>query len=151
MNCTVKQRRAAWIRLVGFLLAILVSLTFCAEEVNHDCTGADCAVCAQLKLCENILHAGKDGSEQFIRTSTPHFVLAALLSLCSPLLLIKTPIRLKVEVIVSKISVDSVVEAAKKALYTGHIGDGKIFVYNVTRVVKIRTGEEDFAALQDVE
>ena len=59
--------------------------------------------------------------------------------------------KIKVEVIVSKISVDAVVEAAKKALYTGHIGDGKIFVYNVTRVVKIRTGEEDFAALQDVE
>ena len=57
----------------------------------------------------------------------------------------------KPDVIVSKISVDSVVEAAKKALYTGHIGDGKIFVYNVTRVVKIRTGEEDYAALQDVE
>ena len=57
----------------------------------------------------------------------------------------------KPDVIVSKISVDSVVEAAKKALYTGHIGDGKIFVYNVTRVVTIRTGEEDFAALQDVE
>lgn len=97
MNCTVKQRRAAWILLVGFLLAILVSLTFCAEEVNHDCTGADCAVCAQLKLCENILHAGKDDSEQFIRTSVPHFMLAALLLLCSPLLLIKTPIRLKVK------------------------------------------------------
>lgn len=97
MNCTIKQRRAAWILLVGFLLAILVSLTFCAEEVNHDCTGADCAVCAQLKLCENILHAGKDSSEQFIRTSAPHFALAALLSLCSPLLLIKTPIRLKVK------------------------------------------------------
>ena len=59
--------------------------------------------------------------------------------------------KIKVEVIVSKISVDAVVEATKKALYTGHIGDGKIFVYNVTRVVKIRTGEEDFAALQDVE
>ena len=59
--------------------------------------------------------------------------------------------KIKVEVIVSKIPVDSVVDAAKKALYTGHIGDGKIFVYNVTRVVKIRTGEEDFAALQDVE
>jgi Amt family ammonium transporter len=59
--------------------------------------------------------------------------------------------KVKVEVIVSKISVDSVVEAAKKALYTGHIGDGKIFVYNVTRVVKVRTGEEGFAALQDVE
>ena len=42
-------------------------------------------------------------------------------------------------------------EAAKKALYTGHIGDGKIFVYNVDKVVKVRTGEEDFAALQDVE
>ena len=59
--------------------------------------------------------------------------------------------KVKVEVIVSKIPVDSVIDAAKKALYTGHIGDGKIFVYNVTRVVKVRTGEEDFAALQDVE
>lgn len=97
MNCTAKQRCAAWILLVGFLLAVLAALTFCAEEVNHDCTGADCAVCAQLKLCENILHAGKDGSRPFIRTPAPHFVLAALLSLCSPLLLIKTPIRLKVK------------------------------------------------------
>lgn len=59
--------------------------------------------------------------------------------------------KVKVEVVVSKIPVDSVIEAAKKALYTGYIGDGKIFVYNVTKVVKVRTGEEDFAALQDVE
>ncbi|MBD5546044.1 MAG: ammonium transporter [Lachnospiraceae bacterium] len=59
--------------------------------------------------------------------------------------------KVKVEVVVSKIPVESVIEAAKKALYTGHIGDGKIFVYNVDRVVKVRTGEEDFAALQDVE
>ena len=59
--------------------------------------------------------------------------------------------KIKVEVVVSKIPVDHVIEAAKKALYTGHIGDGKIFVYNVTQVVKIRTGEENFAALQDVE
>ena len=59
--------------------------------------------------------------------------------------------KVKVEVVVSKIPVDSVVAAAKKALYTGHIGDGKIFVYNVDKVVKVRTGEEDFAALQDVE
>ena len=59
--------------------------------------------------------------------------------------------KVKVEVVVGKISVDSVIEAAKKALYTGHIGDGKIFVYNVTRVVKVRTGEENYAALQDVE
>ncbi len=59
--------------------------------------------------------------------------------------------KVKVEVVVSKIPVETVVEAAKKALYTGHIGDGKIFVYNVDKVVKIRTGEEDFAALQDVE
>nr|WP_300768750.1 P-II family nitrogen regulator [uncultured Acetatifactor sp.] len=43
------------------------------------------------------------------------------------------------------------VEAARKALYTGHIGDGKIFVYSMGRVIKIRTGEEDFAVLQDVE
>ncbi|MDD6328137.1 MAG: ammonium transporter family protein, partial [Lachnospiraceae bacterium] len=59
--------------------------------------------------------------------------------------------KVKVEVVVSKIPVDNVIEAAKKALYTGHIGDGKIFVYPVEKVVKIRTGEEDFEALQDVE
>ena len=59
--------------------------------------------------------------------------------------------KVKVEVIVSKIPVEKVIAAAKKALYTGHIGDGKIFVYNVATVVKVRTGEEDFAALQDVE
>ncbi len=59
--------------------------------------------------------------------------------------------KVKVEVVVSKIPVEKVIEAAKKALYTGHIGDGKIFVYNVDKVVKVRTGEEDFAALQDVE
>ncbi|WP_024865200.1 ammonium transporter [Butyrivibrio sp. FCS014] len=59
--------------------------------------------------------------------------------------------KVKVEVIVSKIPVQKVIDAAKKALYTGHIGDGKIFVYNVSRVVKVRTGEEDVAALQDVE
>ncbi len=59
--------------------------------------------------------------------------------------------KVKVEVIVSRIPVDKVIEAAKRALYTGHIGDGKIFVYNVTKVVKVRTGEEDYAALQDVE
>ena len=59
--------------------------------------------------------------------------------------------KVKLEVVVSGIPVDKVVEAAKKTLYTGHIGDGKIFVYPVSRVVKIRTGEEGFAALQDVE
>ena len=59
--------------------------------------------------------------------------------------------KIKVEVVVSKIPVEEVVEAAKKALYTGHIGDGKIFVYSVERVVKVRTGEEGFDALQDVE
>jgi len=59
--------------------------------------------------------------------------------------------KVKVEVIVSKIPVEKVIETAKKTLYTGHIGDGKIFVYSVDKVVKIRTGEEDFAALQDVE
>ncbi len=59
--------------------------------------------------------------------------------------------KVKLEVVVSAIPVDDVIEAAKKALYTGHIGDGKIFVYPVSRVVKIRTGEENFEALQDVE
>ncbi|MBR1931586.1 MAG: ammonium transporter [Lachnospiraceae bacterium] len=59
--------------------------------------------------------------------------------------------KVKIEVVVSKIPVADVITAAKKTLYTGHIGDGKIFVYNVDKVVKIRTGEEDFDALQDVE
>lgn len=59
--------------------------------------------------------------------------------------------KIKVEVIVSKIPVDHVIETAKKTLYTGHIGDGKIFVYNVMRAVKVRTGEEGYEAIQDVE
>ncbi|HCS68142.1 MAG TPA: adenylate cyclase, partial [Oribacterium sp.] len=59
--------------------------------------------------------------------------------------------KIKVEVIVSKIPVDHVIETAKKSLYTGHIGDGKIFVYNVMRAVKVRTGEENYDAIQDVE
>ena len=59
--------------------------------------------------------------------------------------------KVKLEVVVSAIPVDEVIAAAKKTLYTGHIGDGKIFVYPVSRVVKIRTGEENYAALQDVE
>ena len=58
---------------------------------------------------------------------------------------------MKVEVVVSKIPVEDVIESAKKVLYTGHIGDGKIFVYNVEQVVKVRTGEVGTAALQDVE
>ena len=59
--------------------------------------------------------------------------------------------KVKLEVVVSAIPVDDVIAVAKKTLYTGHIGDGKIFVYPVSRVVKIRTGEENFEALQDVE
>lgn len=55
------------------------------------------------------------------------------------------------EVVVASIPVEKVIEAAKKVLCTGHIGDGKIFVYNVGKVVKIRTGEEDMLALADVE
>ncbi|SCY27335.1 ammonium transporter [Butyrivibrio sp. INlla14] len=59
--------------------------------------------------------------------------------------------KIKLEVVVSKIPVEKVIEAAKKTLYTGHIGDGKIFVYTLDNVVKIRTGEEGAAALADVE
>lgn len=59
--------------------------------------------------------------------------------------------KIKIEVVVAKIPVERVIETIKKTLYTGHIGDGKIFVYDVAKVVKVRTGEEDVAALQDVE
>jgi len=59
--------------------------------------------------------------------------------------------KVKVEIVVSKVPVRTVIETAKKVLYTGNIGDGKIFVYNVENVIKIRTGEEGYDALQDVE
>lgn len=59
--------------------------------------------------------------------------------------------KMKVEIVVCKVPVQSVVDAAIKALYTGHIGDGKIFIYDVEDVVKVRTGETGYAAMQDVE
>ena len=59
--------------------------------------------------------------------------------------------KVQVDIVVSKVPVSAVIETAKKVLYTGHIGDGKIFVYNVENVVKVRTGETGYDALQDVE
>ena len=59
--------------------------------------------------------------------------------------------KIQVDIVVSKVPARAVIETAKKVLYTGHIGDGKIFVYDVENVVKVRTGEEGYAALQDVE
>ena len=59
--------------------------------------------------------------------------------------------KIEVEIVVCKIPARKVIETAKKVLYTGHIGDGKIFVYDVENVVKVRTGEEGYDALQDVE
>ncbi len=57
--------------------------------------------------------------------------------------------KVKVEVVVSAVPVDLVIETARKVLYTGHIGDGKLFVYHIENAVKVRTGEEGYAALQD--
>ncbi len=59
--------------------------------------------------------------------------------------------KIKVEIVVAKIPVETVIATAKKALYTGHIGDGKIFVYPVENVIKVRTGESGYDALQDEE
>ena len=59
--------------------------------------------------------------------------------------------KIEVDIVVCKIPVRTVIDAAKNALYTGHIGDGKILVYDVEQVVKVRTGEEGYDALQDVE
>ena len=59
--------------------------------------------------------------------------------------------KVQVDIVVSAIPVRDVIETAKKVLYTGHIGDGKIFVYDVENVIKVRTGEEGYDALQDVE
>ncbi len=57
--------------------------------------------------------------------------------------------KVKIEIVVSSVPVETVVETARRVLYTGHIGDGKIFLYDVENVIKVRTGEQGFDALQD--
>ena len=57
----------------------------------------------------------------------------------------------QVDIVIGNLPLESVIDCIKKTLYTGHIGDGKIFVYDVVKVVKVRTGEENFEALNDVE
>ncbi len=59
--------------------------------------------------------------------------------------------KIQADIVVSKVPVSQVIDTAKRVLYTGHIGDGKIFVYDVENVVKVRTGEEGYDALQDEE
>ena len=59
--------------------------------------------------------------------------------------------KIRVDVVVSRVPVSQVVETARKALYSGHVGDGKIFVYDVEDVVRIRTGESGYDALQQAE
>ena len=56
--------------------------------------------------------------------------------------------KIKVEIVVAKVPVETVVNKAREVLYTGHIGDGKIFVYDVRNVIKVRTGEVDYDAMQ---
>lgn len=57
--------------------------------------------------------------------------------------------KIKAEIVVSKVPVDTVIDTARRVLYTGHIGDGKLFIYNIENIIKIRTGEEGPDALQD--
>jgi Amt family ammonium transporter len=59
--------------------------------------------------------------------------------------------KVRIEMVISKIPVKTVIDVAKKALYTGNIGDGKIFIYDVSHVERIRTDETDYDALQDEE
>ena len=59
--------------------------------------------------------------------------------------------QLQVDIVVSTVPPELVVEAAKKALYTGEYGDGKIFLYDVENVVRIRTNETGIAALDNEE
>ena len=59
--------------------------------------------------------------------------------------------KTQVEMVISSVPVMDVINAARKVLYTGHIGDGKIFIYDVENVIKVRTGEEGYGALQDAE
>lgn len=59
--------------------------------------------------------------------------------------------KIRIEIVISKVPVDLVVNTARRALYTGHIGDGKIFVYDVRDALKVRTGKTGFAVLQAVD
>nr|WP_317285194.1 P-II family nitrogen regulator [uncultured Parolsenella sp.] len=59
--------------------------------------------------------------------------------------------KVQVDIVVSKVPVEDVVFAARRALYTGHIGDGKVFVYGVAEAVKVRTGEHGFDAVQSID
>ena len=59
--------------------------------------------------------------------------------------------KVQVDIVICKVPTDVLVAAVKKALYTGNVGDGKIFIYDVENVIKVRTGEEGYAALQDEE
>ena len=59
--------------------------------------------------------------------------------------------KVKVEIVICKIPVQTVIDTIKKALYTNNIGDGKIFIYDVENAIKVRTGEEGYGALQDEE
>ena len=59
--------------------------------------------------------------------------------------------KLKIDIVVSTVPVEQVIATAKQTLYTGHVGDGKIFVFNVQNVIRVRTGEEGYAALADAE
>lgn len=55
--------------------------------------------------------------------------------------------KVRVEVVISTVPLQKVIETARKALYTGNIGDGKIFVYDVENVIRVSTGEEGARAL----
>ena len=59
--------------------------------------------------------------------------------------------KVRVDIVVCKIPTETLVRTIKQALYTGNVGDGKIFIYDVENVIKIRTGEEGYEALQDEE
>lgn len=92
-----RKRCAVWLLLAGFLLAMLLSLTFCAEEIDHFCTGAHCTICAQLNLCESVLHPSKGGSGRKELTTALHFSTEEVCLLFPQTVLAQTLIQLKVK------------------------------------------------------
>lgn len=95
-----KQRRLAAVILAAiFLLVMATSLFVVACEVDHDCCGEDCLICAILAVCQNTLRALSDALPLVAVIAAAVFCAASLIAVCKAALHVETPISLKVKLL----------------------------------------------------